>query len=99
MKEIYESSSCDIMCCFKRHPKQCKYYYNYKRCNFDPCAFLPVVTTNTLEFLNNENEVIMTKINDINKSIEALAANEKETEHFKDKLMEIERKNRHFYKY
>ena len=32
--EICEEESCDIKQCFKRHPRQCRYYREYNRCKF-----------------------------------------------------------------
>ena len=91
-KEICENASCQIMCCLKRHPKQCKYYINYKQCKFDPCAFLHVEHTDDSEHLKKENELILSKINDINKSIKELEVKEFETEKFISKLLDIEKK-------
>ena len=80
------------MCCLKQHPIQCKYYTNYKRCKFDPCAFLHVEHKDTFENLEKENEAILPKINDIDLSIKALEGIEFETEKFIEKLMEVEKK-------
>ena len=92
VKEICEDSSCNILCCLKRHPNQCKFYTKYKRCKFDPCAFLHIEEKNTFEILEKENEVILSKINDINKSIKDLEAKEVESENFIEKLVNIEKK-------
>ena len=40
-------------CCLKRHPKQCKYYINYKQCKFDPSAFLHVGYTDKYEYFTS----------------------------------------------
>ena len=37
--ELCEDSACDSRTCDKRHPKECKYYTNYRRCNLNPCKF------------------------------------------------------------
>ena len=78
--------------CLKRHPKQCKYYINYKQCKFDPCAFLHVEHIDESEHLKKENEVIFSKIKEINKTIKELKVKELETETFISKLMDIEKK-------
>ena len=36
---ICSSDTCNISECTRRHPKSCKYYRNYGRCKFSPCAF------------------------------------------------------------
>ena len=92
VKEVCEKPSCTIVCCLKRHPKQCKFFSNHKMCKFDPCAFLHVENTDTFEYLKNENEVILLKINDVNISIKALEEKELETKTIIDKLMEVEKK-------
>ena len=61
-------------------------------CKFDPCAFLHVENTDTYEYLKNENEVILLKINDVNISIKALEEKELETKNIIEKLMEVEKK-------
>ena len=38
-QEICEKESCDnILNCHKRHPAMCKYFTEYGRCKFYPCA-------------------------------------------------------------
>ena len=39
MNEICQSRSCEITTCRQRHPYPCKYYTNFRRCKFSPCAF------------------------------------------------------------
>ena len=92
VNDICENSSCKIMCCLKRHPKHCKFYANYKRCKFDPCAFLHVETMNSFEYLKKENENILLRINDIDNFLKSLDAKELETENFIEKLLDIEKK-------
>jgi hypothetical protein len=58
-----ENSSCDISRCNLRHPKKCKFYSNYKRCKFDPCAFLHIDSS---EISNSE---IFKKLDDLAKLI------------------------------
>ena len=38
IKEICFEKSCEISQCNQRHPKVCRYYRNYGRCKFSPCA-------------------------------------------------------------
>ena len=92
VNDICENSSCKIMCCLKRHPKPCKFYAIYKRCKFDPCAFLHVENTNSFEYLKKENENILSKINDIDNALKSLDAKELEIENFIEKLLDIEKK-------
>ena len=92
VNDICENSSCKIICCLKRHPKHCKFYANYKRCKFDPCAFLHVENMNSFEYLKKENENILLKINDIDNSLKSLDAKELETKNFIEKLLDIEKK-------
>ena len=80
------------MCCLKRHPKPCKFYAIYKRCKFDPCAFLHVENTNSFEYLKKENENILSKIIDIDNALKSLDAKEIEIENFIEKLLDIEKK-------
>ena len=37
--ELCGDSNCDSSNCVKRHPKECKYFRNYRRCKFNPCKF------------------------------------------------------------
>ena len=37
--EICQNSSCEIKGCNLRHPRECRYYREYRRCKFDPCKF------------------------------------------------------------
>ena len=92
VNQICENPSCKVMCCLKRHPKHCKFYKNYKRCKFDPCAFLHTDDTDTFEYLKKENQSILLKLNENDKSIKALKAKEIETENLIGKLLEIEKK-------
>ena len=39
VNEICENTSCSISECRQRHPKICRYFDNYGRCKFFPCAF------------------------------------------------------------
>ena len=37
--EICEKYSCNITSCNQRHPRECRYYREYRRCKFNPCKF------------------------------------------------------------
>ena len=39
VNEICENNSCIISECRQRHPKTCRYFENFGRCKFFPCAF------------------------------------------------------------
>ena len=54
-------SNCDILDCIKRHPKECKYYTNYKRCKFNPCKFLHTKQLNYDEKIKDISENIETE--------------------------------------
>ena len=36
--EICDSEGCEIERCFRRHPKQCKFYLFYRNCKFGSCC-------------------------------------------------------------
>ena len=38
-KIICAKENCEIFNCEQRHPKLCRYFKNYGRCKFYPCAF------------------------------------------------------------
>ena len=63
--EICENTSCSISECRLRHPKICRYFDNFGRCKFSPCAFkhetrtsIPsneqTTVTENYKFLENE---------------------------------------------
>ena len=39
INEICLEKTCEILSCNQRHPKICKFFKNYGRCKFSPCAF------------------------------------------------------------
>ena len=46
VSEICKTSECDASECQKRHPRECKYFLEYRRCKFgDFCAFAHTVKT------------------------------------------------------
>ena len=67
---LCEDSPCDPAVCIKRHPKECKYYNNYKRCKFNPCKFAHMENqmndeklTEVIEKVNNIEEILKEKLN------------------------------------
>ena len=48
--ELCEDTSCDPLMCQKRHPRECKYYRNFKICKFNPCKFSHVLITDDGKF-------------------------------------------------
>ena len=71
INEICEESSCEIFHCRQRHPKNCKFYRNYGRCKFSPCAFKHEVVTekNDTVKLMKEMKVISDKLADLESAI------------------------------
>jgi hypothetical protein len=77
--ELCHDSSCDPLNCNKRHPKECKYYSNYKRCKFNPCKFLHLKNENydeKLKEISQKQETIeenlQEKLNIINLKIKEI---------------------------
>ena len=60
--KMCENSSCDILRCRFRHPRPCKYYKRYKRCKFDPCAFLHIDNDEGFEKLKSDNQNMQCRI-------------------------------------
>ena len=87
VKELCEIQSCEAQKCPKRHPRVCKYYYEYRRCKFGSfCSFSHRVSGNSIE---NENKIIEMerKISNLEK---AVAENEDRIKKLKDKLDNVE---------
>ena len=75
INEICENSLCDIISCNLRHPRKCKYYMEYNRCKFSPCAYLHV----------EKNEV---RNNEVNEKFENIFKILKEKDDVIEKLVE-----------
>ena len=62
--KICEESSCEITSCRERHPKDCRYFRNFGRCKFSPCAFNHeiVVKGNECEKIRKEVKILNDKI-------------------------------------
>jgi hypothetical protein len=78
-KEVCDDKECDILKCSLRHPKTCKFYNEYKRCKFVPCAFKHIESNDDIEKLKKENQVLMEKIDIIGKDLEFIIQKEKES--------------------
>ena len=69
---ICEDRSCEIRKCLSRHPKVCKFYNYYRRCKFNPCAFLHVDKDASIEEMKRENVLISEKIRKTEEAIQEL---------------------------
>ena len=94
VKELCVSASCDSLNCRLRHPIDCKYFTNYKRCKFNPCAFKHIEDPNETDILNlrKENNDLSEKIARIDEQIKALNDKESESQIIRDKLNQVELK-------
>ena len=82
VKDVCENAECDIRTFKFRHPRKCKYYSEYRRCKFDPCAFLHINTNNNIEHLKPENAAIKEKLRELEESLKETNENEYETLNF-----------------
>ena len=63
IKELCENSIFDIKTCNLGHPKECRYFRDYRRCKFGEwCCFLHVHKDDDIEKLILENEAMLKKI-------------------------------------
>ena len=76
-KELCVEPVCDISNCSLRHLKTCMFNKQFKRCQFDMCAFKHIGSDDDLEKLKNENQSLLEKINKIGKDLETLIQKEK----------------------
>ena len=95
VKENCEERTCDIYSCIKRHPKNCKFYWNYERCKFNPCAFLHKNNNENVESIKEENKRIALKLLAIDKELKELEIKAKVSEFIIDKLAQVENKFEH----
>ena len=86
VNELCENLACELSTCNLRHPKTCKWFREYGRCKFDPCAFKHV--GNNIEKLKAENQEVLSKLNDIEKALAALEEREQESKETISRLME-----------
>ena len=77
VNENCQNRSCKISECRERHPKLCRYFQNYGRCKFSPCAFKH--ETSYIKPVNEENDLreklffLENEIKEKDKKIEELA--------------------------
>ena len=106
VNEICVSNHCNISECRKRHPKLCKYFENYRRCKFNPCAYrhekdssktYDEVEERNLKEINDkmsviENEIIKKneRIEELVSKISSLESKIKEIDTFKEKINDIQ---------
>ena len=57
-KKMCENKLCKVFLCPLRHPKNCKFYREYKRCKFNPCAYKHEDDGKTIDILMRENETM-----------------------------------------
>ena len=85
-KRICENQACDISMCFLRHPKICRFFKEYKRCKFNPCAYKHEDIDNIVKTLKEENKAISEKMENLSKDIELLNEKERESKGIIEKL-------------
>ena len=64
--ELCDDSTCDPLNCNKRHPKECKYVKNYKRCKFNPCKFSHITKENYDEKIKEISQKLKTVEENLN---------------------------------
>ena len=89
INKICDESSCEIETCKQRHPKVCKYFRNYGRCKFSPCAFKHEVPVNHNSKLEKDIEDLTAKIQALEKII---VIKEKQIDEITNNLLEMEKK-------
>ena len=94
-QEVCDESNCNIYRCIKRHPKTCKYYLNYGRCKFNPCAFLHKNNDENVENLKKDNLEIVRKLEAIDRNLKELEKKAELSESIIDKLTKVEAKFDH----
>ena len=71
----------------------CKFYNEYKRCKFDPCAYKHIEhDDDDIEKLKKENELLVVKIRKMEIDVEQLMQKETETVEIIEKLRKREEK-------
>ena len=92
ISEICSSNTCNLFECRKRHPKLCRYFKNYGRCKFSPCAFKhqSQVNDDGIEDIKEKMRFLQNAVDEKNNQIEELSS---EISRLKIKLSEIEDKN------
>ena len=82
INEICSENTCDITSCNQRHPRACRYFRDYGRCKFFPCAFKHEIDPSRNDFENKNKEIkdiserllaLEQVINDKNKEIDEMS--------------------------
>ena len=55
VNELCDNSNCEVINCFKRHPRPCRFYQLYHRCRFEPCSYLHIKTNEAEEIEKLKN--------------------------------------------
>ena len=92
INELCENNTCDFSLCKFRHPKTCKWYWEYGRCKFNPCAFKHIENINSEENVKLESEKIMLKLRNVETALKALEEEESETKKTINQLLEMDKK-------
>ena len=67
--EVCEDSHCEMNTCERRHPLVCKYFEAFGRCRFNPCSYMHVAASNSV---NRNKDTIEKQVTEIKTEIEAL---------------------------
>ena len=89
INKICDESSCEINTCKERHPRICRYFQNYGRCKFSPCAFKHEVSMNDNERLEKDIKDLSDKIHALE---EIIKTKEKTIDEITANLLDMERK-------
>ena len=85
-KRICENEACNILMCSLRHPRICRFFKEYKRCKFDPCAYKHEDSDIIIRSLKEENKAILVKLENLSKDIEILNEKERDSEEMIENL-------------
>ena len=58
--EICPNQTCEVKTCSLRHPKICRFYRDYGRCKFFPCAYMHVQVNQT--YINDAMSQVITEL-------------------------------------
>jgi hypothetical protein len=78
-KKICEISQCEVRKCPLRHPKICKFYRDNGYCKFGEFCYFSHKTKMNIENYRKENEEILSKLAEVDRSLKALEEKERET--------------------
>ena len=88
--DLCDKSVCDVLSWLLRHPTTCKFYSEYKRCKFNPCAYKHSDELGDIEIMKNENRNLQEQIDKLNSDIKVLSEKEFESQIIIEKLNKIE---------